>query len=265
MKLLLCLLAAALLSVSARWPDAAPSKGHAPAKPDSGFAVIELFTSEGCSSCPPADKVLADLAAEYPGRVFAMGFHVDYWDRLGWKDRFSSSEYTQRQTDYERLFSRNSPYTPQAVVNGTADAVGSDKDKLEALVQAALKGDATAVLEAQATADGPGRWKIRYHTNLPSPNGQTMEDAHMNFNRINAALVQKDARSDVKGGENKGNTLAHINIVRAFTSEAYPKSGTGELTLKGPKDLAAADARLFLYAQDPASGRVLKAVEVSLH
>jgi hypothetical protein len=240
--------------------------------PDSGFAVIELFTSEGCSSCPPADKVLADLAAEYPGRVFAMGFHVDYWDRLGWKDRFSSSEYTQRQTDYERLFARNSPYTPQAVVNGTADAVGSDKDKMEALVQEALKADgapgekgAPAILEAEATPDGPGRWKIHYHTNLPSSNGQTMEDAHMNFNRINAALVQKDAKSDVKAGENKGNTLAHINIVRAFASDAYPRSGTGDLTVKGPKDLAPEDARLFLYAQDPATGRVLKAIEVALH
>lgn len=246
------ILLAALLSISAR-------------RPDNGFAVIELFTSEGCSSCPPADKVLADLQAEYPGKVFALGFHVDYWDRLGWKDRFSSADYTRRQNDYARLFALNSPYTPQAVVNGTAQVVGSEKDRLEALVHDALQTGNDAVLEGQATADGPGRWKVHYHTNLPSANGHTTEDRSQAYNVMNAALVQRSAQTDVKGGENNGNALTHINIVRAFASDSYPRSGTGELTVKGPKDLAAGDARLFLYAQDPATGRVLKAIEVSLN
>jgi hypothetical protein len=234
-------------------------------RPDNGFAVIELFTSEGCSSCPPADKVLADLATEYPGRVFALGFHVTYWDRLGWKDRFSNLDYTQRQTAYEPHFGHNSTFTPQAVVNGTDDAVGSDKDKLEGLVQAALKMQNTAVLEATATADGPGRWKIQYHTNVPSENGSQTNDPSLEFNKLNAALVQKTAQTDVQAGENKGNTLAHINIVRAFTSDFLPKSGSGSFTIKGPKELGAGDARLFLYAQNPATGQVLKAIEVPLN
>src|ERR1700743_1770155 len=101
-----CLLFAAVLS---------------PARHDKrkGFAVVELFTSEGCSSCPPADKALAELAAKYPDNVFVLGFHVDYWDRLGWKDIYSGAQYTQRQKDYAQLFKLESIYTPEAVVNGS--------------------------------------------------------------------------------------------------------------------------------------------------
>lgn len=212
-------------------------------KPDPGFAVVELFTSEGCSSCPPADKVLADLDARYPGRVFALGFHVTYWDRQGWKDKFSNPAYSERQRQYACVLSLKDVYTPQAIVNGRQEAIGSDRNRLETLVRSALAVDNTVVLEGQVA----GAWKVHYHTDRSGV-------------VVNAALMERHAQSEVTAGENSGSTLTHVNIVRAFASGNGP---TGDLELTS--DLAPGDARLFLYAQDTATGRVLKAIEVPLH
>ena len=99
-------------------------------KSSTGFAVVELFTSEGCSSCPPADKVVAKLLKEHKSNVYVLGYHVDYWDDLGWKDIFSNNIFTQRQKAYAKAFKLSSVYTPQIVVNGTEQFVGSDEGKL---------------------------------------------------------------------------------------------------------------------------------------
>src|SRR6185369_6535980 len=95
-----------------------------------GIAVVELFTSEGCSSCPPADDALAAADKAYTGHVYVLGFHVDYWDRLGWKDPFSNASWTERQNRYAGKFDLTSIYTPQAVVNGTTQFTGSEKNRL---------------------------------------------------------------------------------------------------------------------------------------
>src|SRR5262245_48953789 len=97
----------------------------------SGFAVVELFTSEGCSSCPPADRLLADLAKR-PG-VYALEFHVDYWNSLGWRDPYSAAAYSDRQRMYG-----DDIYTPQMVVNGTNLFVGSNRARAEAAIAAGL-------------------------------------------------------------------------------------------------------------------------------
>src|SRR2546430_9680821 len=91
--------------------------------------VVELFTSEGCSSCPPADALLAELAGRPD--VLALSFHVDYWDRLGWKDPFSSPDATRRQHGYAEPFGISTGYTPQMVVDGRWQAVGSDRSEVE--------------------------------------------------------------------------------------------------------------------------------------
>src|SRR4051812_5442425 len=86
---------------------------------NTGFAVVELFTSEGCSSCPPAEEAVAGLVKDYTSNVYVVSFHVDYWNYLGWKDEFSSAGFTSRQQQYAAVFNINSIYTPQAIVNGS--------------------------------------------------------------------------------------------------------------------------------------------------
>jgi hypothetical protein len=111
--------------------------------------VVELFTSQGCSSCPPADALLAELAGR--GDILALGFHVDYWDGLGWKDPLSAPGATARQRDYARLFGRNGIYTPQMVIDGQRQVVGSNRDAVAAAIAASRLEDAAPVAIA---ADG---------------------------------------------------------------------------------------------------------------
>ena len=103
--------------------------------------IVELFTSEGCSSCPPADQLLAKLESQQPVagvHIIVLSEHVDYWDRLGWRDPFSSAQFTNRQQDYARLFHDDGPYTPEMVVDGTTGFVGNQSaDALRAITQAA--------------------------------------------------------------------------------------------------------------------------------
>jgi hypothetical protein len=117
-----------------------------------GFAVVELFTSEGCSSCPAADDAVAVVARDYPQNVFVLGFHVDYWNRLGWKDGYSSAAYTDRQGEYATAFSLNGIYTPQVVVNGKTEFVGSDKNKLDRAIKNELNENTTVTIELSASA-----------------------------------------------------------------------------------------------------------------
>src|SRR5215831_4626337 len=97
------------------------------------FAVLELFTSEGCSSCPPADRLLPQLAND--PNIIPLSFHVDYWDRLGWKDSFSNSEFSDRQKEYAKRFKLSSIYTPQLVVNGEFEMVGTNRSSAEAAIK----------------------------------------------------------------------------------------------------------------------------------
>src|SRR5436305_2977651 len=111
----------------------------APPKLGPSPVVVELFTSQGCSSCPPADALIHSIANDpaMRGRVIPLAFHVDYWDSLGWRDPFSSAEWTQRQARYARTMHLNSAYTPQAVVNGTREFIGSNKSVLKAALEKA--------------------------------------------------------------------------------------------------------------------------------
>jgi hypothetical protein len=112
-----------------------------------GVAVVELFTSEGCSSCPPADDILVDIAREArqsKRAIYPLAFHVDYWDQLGWKDPFGSAAYSRRQDDYVAAFGGEGPYTPQMVVNGRVGFVGSRREQAQREIARALEQPATA-------------------------------------------------------------------------------------------------------------------------
>src|ERR1700730_14813133 len=125
-----------------------PSSVHSLTGPAKGFAVVELFTSEGCSSCPPADELVARIQKENNDQpVYILAFHVDYWNNLGWKDSFSSSAFSKRQNQYADWLNLRSVYTPQVILNGRKEFVGSD----EGLLRNAIKAGLQKVSPAQVT------------------------------------------------------------------------------------------------------------------
>ncbi len=205
--------------------------------------VVELFTSEGCSSCPPADAVLADLARR-PG-VIALAYHVDYWDYLGWKDRFADPAFTTRQRDYARLFATRGEdagiFTPQMIVQGTSGFVGSDRAKAARAIAAARSrpGPGRLTLETKAIA---ARIRVRYTYDGPT-RGRTLR----------VSVVEDDLRSDVRRGENQGRTLTHAAVVRVQTASALAARGETELAL--PADLVHGNARVVAFVQDH-TGRI---------
>jgi hypothetical protein len=162
--------------------------------------VVELFTSEGCSSCPPADALLVELA-NHPD-VLALSFHVDYWDRLGWKDPFSSPEATARQERYARLLDIDTVYTPQIVVDGRHEAVGSDRAAVESAVDAA-RHESSALTVTLSFDDGQARITL-------GRGGVTTS--------ASVVLIGFDRRrvDTVERGENSGRTLTHVDVVRGI-------------------------------------------------
>ena len=226
-------------------------KDHAMPEPfpvANGFAIVELFTSEGCSSCPPADAVAEKLATEFPGRVYVLGYHVDYWNYLGWKDIYSQPAFTERQRQYASLFSLNSIYTPQVVVNGKTELVGSKENELRKTITAALK-NATPV--ALSLSEG------NHHDHTISVNYSSGEDG-----RLSLALVQNHAVSDVKRGENSGRQLRHINVVRDLKTVTVTKHQAGTATLTLPAGLSAQAVSVIGFVQHPQSLEVLAAGEI---
>ncbi|MBV8091443.1 MAG: DUF1223 domain-containing protein [Alphaproteobacteria bacterium] len=168
------------------------------ARADERPTVVELFTSEGCSSCPPADALLAELATRPD--VLALSFHVDYWDGLGWKDPFSGRQATQRQERYRALLDLTTIYTPQIIVDGRWQAVGSDRAEVEHALDLARR-DRRDIPMTLAVNGSNALFKLRAASEAVS---------------ASVLLVGFDRRhsSAVKGGENSGRTLAHADVVR---------------------------------------------------
>jgi hypothetical protein len=216
-----------------------------------GFAVVELFTSEGCSSCPPADKLIANLQVQDKNEpVYILSYHVDYWDRLGWKDRFSDAAFTERQQHYAELLHLNTIYTPQIVVNGRNEFVGSNKSALDKALSASLKDSAVQKLSIQENTSN-GKININYETTA-SKNTDLV---------IN--LVQKSAQSSVKAGENAGRELSHVQIVRKQIIQSL--NGTkGKIGFDIPNDFKPNECELICFVQDSNSGVVLCAARTEL-
>jgi hypothetical protein len=210
--------------------------GAAPAAGAERPILLELFTSEGCSSCPPADRLLAELAAG--SEVLALSYHVDYWDRLGWKDPFSSPAATRRQNRYARLLGRGEIYTPQLVVDGHWQAVGSDRDAVGRALAAARRG-AAAVPINLALADGAARVSL----------GAGPDDMP-----ATVLLVGFDRRhvDKVGGGENDGRTLTHVDVVRGFAEIGRWTGAAGAIT--APVPWPAERIAALLQAED---GRII--------
>ena len=208
------------LAACSRAPAATVSAAAASEAPTSRpFALVELYTSEGCSSCPPADAVLRDIARDARARasdVYALSFHVDYWNELGWADPFSKAAFTARQRAYANARRERSVYTPQMIVNGGVELNGSDAEGARRAIDQALHAESPSVtLSIEARIEG-GAVTV-YFESAGAPSGAI----------LSLALVEASTSSQVERGENKGRYLEHSNVVRAFASGPLDV-GTGE-------------------------------------
>jgi hypothetical protein len=213
------------------------ARADEPAGSASGVAVVELFTSEGCSSCPPADAVLADLARDAGRPVFALAFHVDYWDELGWRDRFASPENTARQRRYARALGSTGVYTPQMIVGGTEQFTGSDGDRAAVAVGRALARPASVRLSVHPRSTGPSSVAVDYEA-PGAPAGSV----------LNVVVVERSASTSVRAGENAGRTLQHANVVRSFVMLTM-SSSTGSVGVQLPASLPRDGSELIAYVQ----------------
>lgn len=167
------------------------------------FAIVQLFTSQGCSSCPSADALLEKEEKKYAGKnVFVLSYHVDYWNRLGWKDVFSKKEFSDLQYSYGRKFGGSSVYTPQAIVNGDVHFVGSNEAKMESYLSKYLKinSENTLVLSDVKKLNN----QITFNYNV---------DGNVAGKNLKVALAIEKRETNVKRGENSGRKLSNINIV----------------------------------------------------
>lgn len=222
---------------------------------DGGFAVVEMFSSQGCSSCPPAEELLTEIerdARERGQPVFGLGFHVDYWDDLGWPDQFADAAYTARQEAYARAFGSGRLYTPQMIVNGTDEFVGSDRRRAAGAIASALTTTATTTLTLSASDVGGPRVALDYRVDQP-PEGAV----------LNVAIVQRGLDSEIARGENAGRTLRQDNVVRAFTSVGADAEG-GRMELVVPPDLDPRSATVVGYVQESGNRAVIGATAIGL-
>lgn len=210
--------------------------------------LVELFTSEGCSSCPPADAVLARLVREQPVRnveIVALSEHVDYWDSLGWRDPYSSALFTERQEAYASRLRRGSIYTPQLVVDGRSDVLGSDEG-------AARSAAAAAAMEPHGAITARRQGKaLHLEATLPPHSGA----------EVLVAAVDDPPPGRVARGENAGRTLSHVRVVRELlrVGRIDRNAWSGDVEL----DTRAASLRLVAFVQERASGRVLASASLS--
>lgn len=216
--------------------------------------LVELFTSEGCSSCPPADALLTRLDATQPvagAQVIVLSEHVTYWDHLGWRDPFSLEAMTEHQQQYSARFGLDDVYTPQAVVDGAAQLVGSDERGLRRAVEqaAAAPKEELSIDSAELSGDSV-QFSVRGGANTKSR--KTM---------LIAALAQDSAQSTVARGENAGRSLRHVAVVRAMKEMGRDVEDGRALTLKASGTKLTEPVRLVVFLADSRNGHVLAVAE----
>jgi len=227
--------------------------------PQRSPVLVELFTSEGCSSCPPADALLAKLEQAQPiagTEIIALGEHVDYWDQLGWHDRFSSHLYTERQNQYRFRFHLDDVYTPQMVVDGTEPFVGNDVPHIVHAIDAA--GHTAKINLALSKPALDGNHVSFTVSSSASPGMLSNADLY-------AALVDPADTTNILSGENKGQVIHHAAVVRSLQKIARLNalaSGPVHAQLLTPANSAPATMRIVVFAQRTGEGAVVGAVSM---
>lgn len=212
-----------------------------------GFAVVELFTSEGCSSCPPADDLVASIEKQHKDKqIYILAYHVDYWDHQGWKDTFSDAAYSKRQRKYAEWLNLRQIYTPQIVMNGKTEFVGSDQGMLLGAISSALNDTPAGTLTLKNSIVN-GKISVDYEAVGADRQSELV-----------LALVQKTGQSNVLAGENTGRKLSHVQIVRGL--QVQPLSNTsGKVSMTLPRDFSASGWELIGFVQHKTNGAILSA------
>lgn len=229
--------------------------------------LLELFTSEGCSSCPPADDLLTRLEQTQPvdgAEVIALSEHVDYWNRLGWTDPYSSSEFSARQNDYARAFDTDGAYTPQMVVDGRAQFVGSDSGRARKAIASASR-DSKAAVTVSLASEYARAGSITLDVRAERPPSVSEGDSA----EVLLAITESGLRSSVSRGENAGRRLSHTAVVRKLTplgsvnlqDEAH---FVAKPVVQIDKGWRRDNLQAVVFVQERASRRVLGAASVWL-
>lgn len=203
--------------------------------------LVELFTSEGCSSCPPADRLLQELDSKQPiagAQLIVLSEHVTYWNSDGWKDPFSSQDITDRQNAYGKQFKLASVYTPQMVVDGEWQFTGSDERSLQESVEKA-RAERTIPVKISSAIDSPG--KLKAHVEASEGSGA-----------VYVILALNHAESQVLRGENGGHRLSHVAVVQSFEQIGNFKKGkefSKDVEIKIPHDADPANLRVVAFVQ----------------
>lgn len=220
-------------------------------------ALVELYTSEGCDSCPPADRWLSTLLAKKTD-VVPLAFHVDYWDYIGWKDRFAQAKFTDRQRNAVALQGSRTVYTPQVMMDGKDARQWSSSGAFDARVRELSSRSPRAAIKLRAEPLAQSA-KINIEVKVANPSDSRNAVLFV-------ALTENNLVSRVTAGENKGVTLKHDFVVRDF-SAAMPLESAGvarDVTIAIPADAKRADLSVVAFVQDVKSGEVLQAVRGAL-
>ncbi|MEO5978116.1 MAG: DUF1223 domain-containing protein [Chryseolinea sp.] len=215
--------------------------------------IVELFTAEGCSSCPPADDLLKEMSEilnKEGKHVVGLSFHVTYWNRLGWVDPYSEEQFTNRQKKYSEALKTQQLYTPQAIVNGSTEFVGSNPMAFRDQVTKASEKAYSYKLDVKSVSvDG----KLTVQYDLGKEPKQTV---------LNIAVVENFVKHLVPRGENKDRTLQHTNVVRSFETITPQKSG--EVAIKLPPDIVSDRFKIVIYTQNVKTMQINGAAEAAL-
>lgn len=218
--------------------------------------LLELFTSEGCSSCPPADRLLQAFDQNQPvagADLIVLSEHVDYWDHDGWKDPFSSAQNTARQQQYANKFHLDGVYTPQLVVDGQFGVVGSDAQAASSAIAKAIARSKIPVAISNATRAGD---KVAARIEMPAVEGVARSGQAVLY----VALADDRTESQVMRGENSGRLLTHVAVVRVLREVGTIRLGNayaGDISLKVQSGTAVKGLRLVAFLQDAQSGHVV--------
>lgn len=248
-----------LLATTARVPTSTTQSAQTSPNAKAHPVVLELFTSEGCSSCPPADallKKLDDTGQIGDVEILALEEHVDYWNHLGWTDPFSSHDWTERQEQYARSLRHDGVYTPQLVLNGSIDLVGSsERAVLRQISEQAKTPDVAMRASSINLSSKSAQIAIEFESSSDLPSADLW-----------LAVTERGLSSDVRQGENQGRNLAHAAVLRSLTRVRMPQAGSSRAIASVSLDKAwkPENLRVVAFLQDRKSLHILGAAASSV-